>query len=364
MIYSPQVILDHLKKYLPQITDMFTDTTAVSAVIVAGSPQVLRITYPNHGKSVGKTIALSGGLLDNGINAVSNFVENGNIILRFTTNVPHDLTYNYDDNLTDGKIELSGFTDSSLNGFFDLYAVPSSTTFEIIATVIPVLNGNEVLREIRQVGINGLFVIDAVPDVNTIDINLTGLPQYDTKPVVGLIVTDEYRMSIVSSWERVQEMYTETAPTDIWLYLIMENVVLSKSRNITSDADETNTAQNTNRNRNIGQFSINVIIPTPPEIAAANAVQKSYEEIYPILLAVMSGVDIPTFDTNFLSTMIGHGMVMYNRAYYAHNYTFELVYDSTYEDNFVAKFQESVAFRRINISYSEKQDGSNIILEE
>jgi hypothetical protein len=364
MVYSPEAILNHLKIYLPLVTDLFTDKTQVVGNIVAGSPQILRITRANHGKSVGNTVKFADSKLDNGINAVSDFVDNGNIILRFTTNVAHDLTMNYDDNLTDGLLELRGFTDSSLNGFFDLYDVPSSTIFEIIATVVPTLNGNEVLRENRQYGVNESYIISDVPDANTYDVELTGLPTFDTKEVYNLYEVDNYRMSIISTWERAQEIYTKQDPADLWLYLIMENVILSKDRRTESDAVNTNTTQNVLRNRYIGQFSLNVVIPTPQELAAVEAVQISYDEVYLALLAVMSGVKIETFETNFLTTMISHGMVRYNHAYYAHNYTFEQTYDATYEDQFVAQFQKTVAFRRINISFADKQDGSNIILDE
>jgi hypothetical protein len=362
MVYSPKPILNHLKAYLPLATDLFTDKTTVVGEIVAGIPQILRVTRNGHGKTVGNIVKFADSKLDNSIIAVSDYLEYGDIILRFTTNVAHDLTLNYDDNLTDGKLELRGFTDSSLNGFFELYDVPSSTTFEIIASVVPTLNGNEVLRENRQYGVNETFTVSNVPDANTYEVELTGLPIFDTLNVYNLNEVDKYRMSVVSTWERVQEVYTKEDPTDLWLYLIMENVILSKDRNVSSDAVNTNTAQNVLRNRNIGQFSVNIIIPTVNELAAANAVQQSYDEIYLSLLAVLSGVKFETFDTNFLTSMISHGMVEYNRAYYAHNYTFEQVYDSTYEDQFVGKFQKTVRFNKINISFANEQDGSNIIL--
>jgi hypothetical protein len=365
MIYSPNVIITHLKEYLPQITDLFTEQTVVGGIVVAGSPQILRVIKSGHGKSVGNTVIFTNSKLDNGISAVSQFTEpDGTDVLRFTTNVNHDLTEGYTDNLESGQIELRGFTDSSFNGFFELYGVPAPNMFEIVSSTLPVLNGNELLREPRQIGLNDTFLVSNIVDVNTYEVELISLPTFDTLPVYNLVEIDGYRMSIESSWERVEEIYTKEIPTGYWLYLIMENVVMSKDRTIESDANATNTTQNQLRSRYIGQFSLNVLIPTSAELGGGNAVQLAYETIYPVLLAVMTGVKFETFDTTFLTTMIGHGMVKYNRAYYAHNYTFEIVFDSTYEDSFIGQFQKTVPFERIDISFADKQDGSNIILIE
>lgn len=370
MIYSPLAIVRHLQVYLPKITNLFTNETSVDSTIVAGSPQTLRITLNNHGYSVGNNIVTVNGLLDNGINAVSQSTEpDGTKILRYTTNVNHDLTEDYTDNLTNGQIELRGFTDSQFNGFFDLYGVPSANTFEIVNDNIPTLNGNEVLRENRSIGVNDIFEITAIPDANTIDIELTGRPEFDIKDVFDLRVMNRlnsYRIDYCADWQRAQDKYTKQSDQDnLWLYVIMEDVLASKDRRIESDASQTNTYQNTQRIKNIGTFSINVIIPTKNDIGGGDAVQLSYETLYEIFLKVLSGVPFETFDNaKYVTTMISHGPVAYEKAYYAHNFTFEQVYEVVNEDMWTNNFYESVAFRRINISFAEEQDGSFLLLDE
>ncbi len=365
MNYSPQLILSHLQEYLPQLTDAFTNETAVNAGIKAGSPQVLRIVYNSHTYNIGDSIILAGSKLDNGINNVQQFFEDGTSILRFTTNVKHDLTEDYDENLTDGKVELTGFTDSGLNDFFTLYAVPSSTTFEIEYPTLPTLNGNETLREIRELGVNGTFEVTDVPDANTIDIDLVDRPEFDIKDVPNLKVIDSYRIMIVADWNRAKELYTKQSIDDLYLFIIMEDVDISKERRLENDAAASNTAQNELRVKNICRFTLDVVIPTQNAVDGSQAVQLAYDELYTILLAVMAGAPLGSDENSkYISTLTSHGPVEdFNAAYYAHGYSFEYIFEYTFENTFIGVFGNTTAFRRINISFADKQDGSNIILE-
>ena len=123
--FSPEIILDHLKIYLPRLTDLFSTNTNVASEIITGSPQTLRITKATHGLSAGNEVITINGLIDNPITAVSDVGdENGNEILRFTTQNNHDLTIDYT-----SFILLDGFTDTGLNTTFELYGVPSRNIF-------------------------------------------------------------------------------------------------------------------------------------------------------------------------------------------------------------------------------------------
>lgn len=366
MIYSPELILRHLQTYIPQVTNLFTNEISIDAEIQDGTPQKLVITYANDNLVAGNTIALAGGLLDNGINSATQYTEpDGTEILRLTTNVQHDLTFGYNDNLTDAKIELQGFTDPGLNGFFEIVSIPDTTSFEIETSINPTLNGNEVLRENREIGVNGIFEI-ASKTTTTMTILLDDVPELDLKPVYGLKIIDGYNISVVANWKRAEEIYTKQLPDINWLFIIMQDVFASKDRNFASDATVTNTNQNEQRIKNIGTFVLNVVIPTAEnDLSAANAVQLCYAQIYEILLRVMGGVTFETFDqAKYITTLISHGQVVYNRAYYAHSYEFEFVYETTRQETFSDNFIKSSAFRRIDISFAEAQDGSNIVLPQ
>ena len=194
-IFSPLPIVKHLKEFLPQLTDLFCDKISVAAEIITGTPQILRITEVAHGSSVGDKIVITDSLINNKITSVSQFTDaDGTEILRFTTRSEHDLTFEYEDNLTDGKIQISGFTDTGLNTSFALYGVPSRNTFEIIYDTLPTLNGSEVLTEIWEIGLNEQLEISNIISVDVYEIELTDKPIYDLLPLPVINVVKQFRI--------------------------------------------------------------------------------------------------------------------------------------------------------------------------
>lgn len=356
MLFSPEAILDILKIYLPRLTDLFSTNTPVTAEIIDGTPQTLRIIKASHGLSPGDEIVTIDGIIDNSITAVQDV---GGGILRFITNTEHDLTFG--ETLS---VDLSGFTDSGLNNTFSLASVPSRNIFEIEYPTLPTLNGNEILREDWSNGINGIFTIDSVT-VSSFDILLTGKPTFQPGVVNGLKVVDSYRMSIAADFNRALDMYTETNSNQNWLFVIMNESSANKDRNNESDAIATNTSQNSQRIKMINTFSINTIITTVNDIAGADASQKSWTDILVYFMSVISGKTFETFgNSNFVVTMINHGQADYRKGFYAHNYSFEYVYEITDVETFTQKYIVSRAFRDNKISFAEIQDGSNINLDD
>ena len=352
MIYAPREILNHIKEWIPKYNNLFTDETSVNAEIISGSPQVLRVTY-NNIYSAGVKVSFIDALIDNGINSVT--LLNG--ILTFTTNKDHDLTIDYN------TVNLFNFTDSQFNGEFEIYNIPTKNMFEIELDTLPVLNGNEVLRENWEIGLNDVFEITSATSTS-FDIELTGFPEFDIKPIPQLKLIDNYRMKIVSDFKRAEEIYTKQQIDKCWLFLIMEDVSVSKDRNVTGDMNYSNSTGSEQRITNIGRYSIVVVIPTAAELTAQSAVQLCYTDIYDSILKSLSGMIFADDDsTQITNTLIGHGSTVYNRAYYGHAYTFEQVYDYNFENTYTVTGIKSRAFRRINISFAELQDGSYLNLE-
>lgn len=355
MIFSPELILKHIMTYLPRLTDLFNTNVNVSGQIIAGSPQILRINYDNHGFDVGKGIVLANALIDNSIIAKTFYPDDD--ILRLTTNKTHDLTFAYEDNLNEGKIELRGFTDSNLNGFHELIAVASSTVFDISYTSDITLNGNEVLREIREIGIEGIFEVSNVIDVNNFEVELTGLPEFDILPIPQLQLSYNYNMEIVADIDRAEQLYTKNTSNS--LFVIMENCIASKDQRIDSDSIALPTVQNLQRQRTLNDFSIVVFLPTKNDLSGSKAVQLCWTDIFTYMLNTMTGVKFEDFDNSqFLTVFKEHGQTRYNNAYYGHAYTFEYSFDIQESESFIAKFPRTVAFRRVDVSYQELQNGS------
>lgn len=359
--FSPTVILKHFQEYLPRLTDLFSDSVAVSAEIIAGSPQILRVTELAHGLTVNKQIVFSDGLIDNKILNVQLFSDPAGDVLRITTSEDHDLTLGYT-----GQITLSGFTDSGLNNSFTLISVPSRNTFEIEYSILPTLTGSEVLREEREIGINGIFTVNMVIDVDTYEIDLTGKPVFypGTVPVLNRIKS--MRMSISIDSERANASYTkQTDPNKLWLYVVMGDATASKDRRTKTDATNDVTAQNPTDVLMINTFSILVFFPTHNQTLGGDASQKAWEEIYLYMLAVGSGANFESFGRyDSLTTLISHGPSSYNNGYYVHAYVFEYNNRYTQEQSFLTQFIESRAFRDDKISLLEIAEDSNINLDE
>ncbi len=359
--FSPTAILNHFQEYLPRLTGLFSDSVAVSAEIVTGTPQVLSVVEPAHGLSVGKVVVFADGKIDNKISNVQLFADPAGDILRFTTTSSHDLTLDYS-----GQILLNGFTDTNLNGLFTLVGVPSRTTFEIAYSTLPTLNGNEVLREDWEIGINGVFKIDRVVDVDTYEIDLTGKPIYYPGTVPVLVRVTSMRMSVSLDADRANAGYTkETDPDKLWLYVVMGDATASKNRSIKTDAVNDVTSQNTSDVLMINTFSILVFFPTHKETLGGGASQRAWEEIYLYMLAVGSGAKFESFGRyDSLTTLIFHGSSIYNNGYYVHAYVFEYNNKYTQEQGFLTNFIESRAFRDDKISLFEISDGSELDLDE
>ena len=360
--YSPYDILTHLQEYVPRLSDRFSTNDAITAEIIAGDPQILRITDTGHGLSADDLIVLSRGRIDNPITAA--VYSSSDDTIRFTTENDHDLTADYA-NLE--VITLDGFTDSQFNGEFQIVSVPNRKTFEISGTSQPILNGNEVLREIREIGINGLKNITRVIDPNTYEIDLIGIAELTPGSVPpGYIRSKDFRIAVAVDADRAVSLYTPVASKDeLWMYVIMGGSVTSKSRTLKNDANQLNVAGQTDRPLNINTFSIVVFYPTGDETAAALAVQLSYNEIYQLMLSVASGISFDDFgNSEYLTSLIGHDAGRYDKAYYSHVYDFEYNFEVTTEQEFLTTFIESRAYRDTGIIFNELQAGSTEDLDE
>lgn len=359
--FSPAYLLQHFIEYLPRLSDRFSDSATVTAEIVAGVPQVLRVTDIAHNLTVGRQVVFTDTKIDNSITNVELIVDPiGGDVLRFTTALEHDLTLNYTK-----QIELSGFTDPQFNGLFTLVNVPSRNLFEVSGDTEPVLNGNEVLREKWEVGLDGIFTIDRLIDDDTYEIDLINKPEFAPQTIPNIRRVTDFRMSVAVDAERAAAYYTKQETSDsLYLFIIMGDAAASKNRTLSSDANQTNTAQNPSRILMINTFDVLVFFPTHNETLGANASNLAWDEVLKLMLTTGAGIRFDDFgNTRYLTSLVDHGTAIYNNAYYGHVYTFEYNYEITQEENFLTQFITSRAFRDDAISFSDIQDGSNLDLD-
>ncbi len=306
----------------------------------------------------GDSIIVNDSLIDNPIIGVAWYAEDK--ILRFITKQKHDLTEGYDRNLFNGKIRLTGFSDPALNQDHILISVPNQYTFEIGWLGSITLTGNEILRENVELGINNNWVINSAT-TNTFDILLTGVRKFEPGVLPQVKSVTNVKIDVVIDEKTARSLYKKGNH----LFIIMEDGRSGKDRNIDSDANNLNTSNTEQLQEIINEFSINIFLPTSQTLTGAQAIDLCWSELLLYMFYCLHGVSFENKeDSNYLTSFLRHGSVLYTGAYYEHSYTFQYVYEINYKQSFGDRFIKTVPFEKINISFHEKEEGSNIILNE
>jgi hypothetical protein len=201
-------------------------------------------------------------------------------------------------------------------------------------------------------GFNGLFKVASV--INTTSFTYTAIPSVPDVITAGNVHT-KVRITSIDDIDAVVEQYTKQPVNDLWGFVVPEDVLASKDRSLNSDATASIVAGDDSRTRFIDPFSFYVFIPTSTStgrqnnIGALEALDIARDTLILPLLRTLFGLKLPTPVTEqnkFQVNFVGHGQFPTNRAYYAHQYRFESVYDITDCDK-VEPF-DSRAFRDID----------------
>ncbi len=347
-------ILNQLRLILPRYTDLFSDNTPVSSIVVLGGIATVTTTAA-HGLTTGNAVNISGAKSKTEITGVS---QDG-LLFTFTSDT-HDLTLGWPEQ---ENIELIGFTDSAWNGTFELKGVPNRQSFIIQSTeTIPTLNGNEELLEIKNTGVNGMYSI-TVTSTTTFTFG-TGL---DNGTYLDGVVSSNVRIAGTVNIERTIEQYTKQGLTDLWGFVVMHDVETSKDRSTYSDATSTPTQGSDIRLRLIDGFSFYIFVNVTQDIAATTAIDICRDTLLLPILKTLFGVifDSGVTGEDFRNIMTGQGIAHYDTAIYVHVYNFETSMDIFEADAVIPS--NTRAFRDIeythNISDTEALT-ANIDLDE
>lgn len=366
---TPNDIVLHLATYLPRVTNIFSVMpTVISSDVI--SENTIYINAANHGLTVDTPLAVTSGLLNNPIIDVQ--LKNIGAELVFTTQDDHD--YTVPPCITQ-YVELGGFTLSSVyDGKHELIGVPNRRNFSISLPanqfVAPVLNGNEVVKEDRNLGIKGYHTVTSVPDENSFLIQIDNVPPLPINYITELGLTQNVRIAAVSDIDRAREIYSrQNIDQGIWAFVIMGDVDVSKDRYTLNDATAGFTSQDNLLIRYLQNFSVVIFIPTVNDVSGSEAQNLAYGEIFDSLCKVLFGFGFndPISKINYVTVSNGHGPNPFNTSWYEHVYEWQLPAASNYEDGF--GFTEDVAFRDIHSVWDINRDAAaqmvlNINLDE
>lgn len=337
-------IVLQLASVLPSLVDNFTTNFDISSISHTGTTVTVE-TSIDHGLSPGRGIYIAG--VDTPI-GVSSLTRDNNGLLYVETSTDHDLTKDSQETVT-----LIGADPVGFNGDFKLEGVANRRNFTLSggptsgpltpSTLPNALDINNYLSSY-----NGLFGISSTPAPNQLTFEVGFSPILQPVNTSGK-VKGSPRITSVVTVERLIESYTRQAPTDYWLFSVLEDTIASKDQNTPSDATSNIPRQNYMRQATIQQFHLYLVVPCSDQVGAAKARDIAEDMFRPICQSILfkkmdSGLYVgKQFPVMFNS----HGPEGYNTAFYIHRYTFDQLADLYLEDT-VGR-DDDVAFRDISL---------------
>ena len=350
-----------MRTYLPVFTDLFTEYVANITLVSTTATEIVVTTSSAHGLTVGGKVVLSGGKVLNDVANVA-IVDDQAV---FTTTYDHDLIMPSQIN-DDQTLELSGFTPSVWDGTHDIKGVANRRTFTIDIptgeTLAPSANGD--LLENRN-DWWGMQTISAATTL-TFSITLSGSPDLPIGTIDGIKIIKGFRIYATADFQRAQAIYTKQASQKACAFIIMTDGSISKDANTMNDAVAGFTKQDLSVLRIQRNFSTAIFLPTDDDLSGSAAQDLCYDSIYTSLLFTLFGYEANDGSAiSYGAVPTGDGPGIYNSAYYAHIYDWQLPGVLTWQDGFYQA--NDVAFRDIEQTLTQFQYGeliSNIDLDE
>lgn len=355
---KPSDIVEHLQRYLPHFTDIFSVQLDVNTISVLGN--VFTVNAPTHGLIVGAKIIASGGRFENKITSV---VDNGDGTLRFETAQEHDLTKPKSQN--DPKTLFLTGIGGAWDGFHTIDSIPNRMFFEIQyptgETVPPVITTAFLLEDRNSVFL-GDASVNTVIDVDNFTFVVEGVPDFPTGDIELAVITKNVHITGASDIDRAEKFYTKNAQGEAFLFVIMNDADISKDRRMQNDGIGLYSPQNLGKQILLQDFSTVVFFPTDDSSTGFEAQDLAYDEIYRVLVKTLLGFNFPDPDTvqKYLSISTGHAPGIYNTSYYSHVYNWQVPSVLTIEDNGF-NLQEEVAFRDIDLTLLNNSDPEAVL---
>lgn len=343
-----QQVIAQLQNVLPRLTNLFSDELEITAISQKGGLAYIT-TELKHPFQTGNYVNISGVRIKN---KLSSLTRTGSKALAITE-YPHDLTLGYQ--LT---ANISGADQEEYNGDKQIVSVSGINQFEFMVPGVPdsPATGDICLNELRLEGFNGWQKITVV-DSNTFSYPLTlTLPEL-VPEVINAKCRYNLRISGHVSIEATIDSYTQrvknstSTDTRLWAYVVLENVDVSKNRNIETDTTDLSSAGDRYQQRLINRFSVFVFCPTTVNISALDA-RDLMENIAAFMWASILRVKFPTGLSTYpwsQTTTLGHELSGYNDAFLMHRFKFEAVSDLTLGDT--TPPDANVAFREIDFGF-------------
>lgn len=345
MKLTPLVMLAAMR--VPALTDIFSDTLAVSSMAVdAGGLVTINCSAP-HGFAINsqRGICVVDAQVPNPIVDLSEF-DNGDVLVE--TEFPHELTTTPDATeyeAWDGFAVISGTGVVGLDGNRQLVSVDTPTTFRVRPSTDVTLPGSipgaaKHLARL-EVGLPGWHVATATtttqltfpcPASVTRDFTVTS-PKIVTNIRVWGAVDLEHALSLF-----VRDDDNETpVPGQGYLFITpLPQARLSRDFNARSDATTEIQPGAAVRQRLLDGFEVYAVLPSERSGGAVACMDKAHGSILRAMMRTFNGLRLPytefALPDPFVTMMTSHGMARFTRANYCHQYAFEATVQITNAD--------------------------------
>lgn len=326
-------IVNLLSNSIGKYTNMFSSEVAKVQSMSADENYVYVTTKTPHKLRNGNSVIISGALRKTPLVSIGD----GLLI----TEIPHDLTTNYQKEIT---IVGTDYHD----GTYPIISIPDKYSCEFDEVYVEQSENKGYLLESLDYGFNGEFIIEVIDDYNFKYKNkykvvgeAGGLPEIYTKPMIAAIAVPEDLSKIYND---------KTTESRVVAYVCVEPVESDKDRFISADTNYVNTDGLDYRQRLINRFTIYVVSQAQDYYTAAK-IKDDMVDLSVAFFKCLLRQKIPSpYSMKYYSnvTFVEHGAVDYVGAYYVHSFTFECITDLTIEDVFTD--EKSVAFRTLEAS--------------
>ncbi len=230
------------------------------------------------------------------------------------------------------------------------FGVSASIYFDDMDKGMTIASGSPVLLDAESAlrSYNQTFQVESTPSASifTFAHAVTTLPD----PTGTIVARVNPRISAAITVDRAIQAYTQMTKKDRWLFVVLGDVVASKSRQIASDAIDNLQRGNEFRQQIIQPFSLFVFFPVEDETAARLSRDDAELLFGPLCRSVL----FSSFDSGLHVgaqhpvQYAGHGVFRYDTAVYIHGYEFQQVADLVFEDTVGPDLD--VAFRDIDLT--------------
>lgn len=341
-------VITFLMQYLPQFTDIFSDLLNVTFVVVGGDDVDITFDAP-HGLSNGDRITIFDAVIDTTIDSIVDIDDIGT----FTTATDHDLTQNFQE-----SVQILNTTTSE-EFTLPLLTVPNRLTFTASTAGVTITAGDYILLENLQFNnVNGVHNVEVI-DTITIRIVVENVnPDISTESIK---VVKQIRISGGTDIGRLSNVYesqfSNGGSFENWGFVILDDVEIGKSRRVTRDAQQNQTALNDWNLEMMQNFSFYFFTKSDDKITG-RAARDLAEELRTALYSVLLNAEFETgmaIATPISSVVpLGDGMIGYTKSYYIHHYQWQQVVQVSKSD--VVDKQPTRAFRDANVQWFNAND--------